>query len=279
MKFLSKLTTQDLFCSELKVKDYKKIIKTCYGDNIDPKVFVENLCDILACLTSKPLGFIKSLNIIDLFCLLLDIRINSQGNETKLNYKDEEKQKTITLNLSQIRKDITQLSDKLTTSIKIEPFDIVLECPSVERLIDSKGIEYTSFIKQVNVKTQESIKTFLVNSNEEASNFLDRVSPKILIEVLQQFKTFIEDTTKINFLAHYNIYKESLYFLPSIESLLWYTKIIFNESPENIYANIFQLSVGAHFNSDYIENCAVGEYIFFVNCLKQMNKPPEQPQQ
>ncbi len=57
-------------------------------------------------------------------------------------------------------------------------------------------------------------------------------------------------------------------FVPSFVTFAWFVKLLFNESLEAFYTTFFHMSYTAHMNAEYLENITVGEYKYFVNCLK-----------
>lgn len=269
MKFLSKLSNQDIVADELKVCLYKDLLKCCYGENVNSIIFVETLCEILSKIANTTSDYFKNLNIIDVFCFLLDTRINSQGNECNLILLEDDRKSTINLNLNHLRNEIAEMQNSLKTKITFGFLTITFECPSLRRLLGVSDIEYTSFIKAVEINQNGNTLTKEVSSNEEAIEILDKLSPKLLIEVVTNFTQFAEKVTNINFLSRYGIKNGNLTFIPSIESLIWFTKIMFNENLETLYTNIFNLACISKIDSNYIENCAVGEYLYFVSCLQK----------
>ena len=269
MRFVSKLSKESLICSELKVKDYKEILKCIFGEEPNKTIFVETICEILSKTSNKEITYFKSLNVIDLFCLLLDVRIHSQGEVCKVSITKEEKQMSLELRLDYIRDDV-KAAFGLPSSLIIEQNNvgIVLECPSVERLLQEADDEYLYFIKGATIKN--SLNKFIeIKTNKEASLLFERLLPKVSLQIIEKFEDCIQQLTNINFLSRYGIKNQTLSFVPSLDSLIWFTKLIFNESLETLYDNIFYLSHSAHMGSEYIENCIVGEYTYFVNCLQR----------
>ena len=118
MKFVSNLSKETLICSELQVKDYKELLKASYGEDINKLIFVETLCEIFAKTTNKPTEYFKKLNIIDLFCLLLDVRINSQGDICKVVITRDEKKMNLELRLDLIKGDLELIFEEARRHIQ-----------------------------------------------------------------------------------------------------------------------------------------------------------------
>jgi len=267
MKFLSELSKETLICSELQVRDYKSILKCSYGDEVNPRIFAETICDIFMKLTNKSTEYFKKLNAIDLFCLLLDTRINSQGNICKVLVTKDSKQMTLELNLEHIKTDIKSIYNNLFTTIDQNNIEIVFGCPSVERLLQPTQNEYLSFITGTYIKQNDTKKFIEIATNEQAELLFDKISPKTFLKIIDNFNKFVETATKTNLLSRYGVKDQQLVFVPSLNSLIWFTKLMFNEPLETFYDNLFYLSLHGHMSSEYVENCVVGEYNYFVNCL------------
>ena len=280
MKFVSKLSTEIVLCDELKVKLYKELLKCTYGDEPNKIIFVETLYEILSSATNKPLEYFKKLNIIDLFCLLLDTRINSQGDICKVVVTNNDKQMNLELNLNYIR---SELSDVLTnlSSVNVVQNDIevVFECPSMERSCQEAEEEYLYFIKGVRAEVNGETKFAHITTNEQAKLLFEKVSPKVSLQIIERFQKLIDVISNTNFLSRYGLTEQKLIFFPSIDNFIWFTKLIFNESLETFYDNLFYLSHLGHMSTEYIENANVGEYNYFVSCLQRTlaakNSSPE----
>lgn len=270
MKFVSKLSTEIVLCDELKVKLYKELLKCSYGDEPNKMVFIETLYEILSSATNKPLEYFKKLNIIDLFCLLLDTRINSQGDICKVVITKNDKQMNLELNLSHIRNEIADVVTKLSdANIVQNDMEVVFECPSLERSCQEAEEEYLYFIKGIRVNVNGEIKFASIISNEQAKLLFEKVSPKVSLQIIERFRKSIDVISNANFLSRYGLTEQKLVFFPSIDSFIWFTKLIFNESLETFYDNLFYLSHLGHMSTEYIENANVGEYNYFVSCLQR----------
>ncbi len=274
MKFISKLTNESVVCSELKVKDYKEILKCTLGDEPDQNIFIETICEVLEHTTNKTADFFKNLSVVDLFVLLLDLRINSQGDVCKVVVTKDEKQMNLELRLDYIRDEVLELyKQSLTGDIKQNSLEVSFECPGLNRLMEQTDEEYLYFIK--NFKSKKIIE---VNSNEQARALFDKLPAKVSLEIIKKFEEFVRIFAKHNFLARYNITDQQLAFLPSLSSLIWFVKLLFNEPLDVFYDNLFYLSHLGHLNAQYVEHCSVGEYLLFVSQLKRtVSSKSEQP--
>ena len=275
MKFVSELSKDTLICSELQVKDYKELLKCTYGDDTNQLIFIETLSEIFSKVANKPTEHFKKLNVIDLFCLLLDVRINSLGDICKVVITKDDKKMNLELRLDFIRDDLKNLFNVLSTTIEQSNVKVEFECPSVERLLQKANEEYLYFIKGSYIKKDNFAKFVEIATNDHAQMFFEKLSPKVSLQIIEQFESFVKSATGINFLSRYGIEDQTLNFLPSLSSLIWFTKLIFNESLESFYDNLFYLSHHGHMNAEYIENSAVGEYNYFVTCLKNVLSPKE----
>lgn len=269
MKFVSQISKELLFCSELQVRDYKKLLKCSYGETPNKLIFVETVCEILTKITNKPIEYIKSLNIIDVFCLLLDIRATSAG-PCKIVLSENDQKLTVELNLNLVKKDTLEMLQGLSTTIKHNEIEIVFECPCMERLLQTTNDDYVSYIKGSYITKNGTKKFIQINTNEQAELLFNKIPPKISLEIISKFNAFVEKITGMNFLSRYGIKNQQLIFVPSLDSLIWFTKLMFNEDLHSFYENIFHLSYTGKMNSEYVESLAVGEYNYFLGLLRQV---------
>jgi len=281
VNFLTQLSKDTLICSELQVKDYKEILKCTFGDTPDKIIFIETVCRIFSKITNRSLEYIKQLNIIDFFCLLLDIRANSLGNCSLILTQNEQKF-NLELDLIKVKQETSSLFEQLTTTIKHSNLEVSFECPSIERLMQNTKEDYLSYIKSSCITKKRKKCTAMITTNEEAELFFNALPPKISLEIIDNFNKFVESITKMNYLSRYGFYEQQLTFLPSIESLLWFAKLLFNEPLNSLYDNIFYLSYSGKMNAEYVEGLSVGEYNYFVGLLRQVlaskNSPGENNQ-
>lgn len=268
MKLSCELTHEKIIYSELRVKEYKSLIKSIYGEIPDKLLFLENLCEILSNCSNKSTDYFKKLNLIDLICFLFEIRMNSHGDECKIHFKEDDKT-TISLRLDHAKTELMFANRQISSSVNFEGIDIVFECPSIQRLLEPVNDEYLYFMKGAYI-TKQNKKHFLqINTNEQARLLFDSVSPKVGLQIVSYFDQIVDIITNTNFLERYGFYEQKLVFVPSIDNLIWFVKLIFSEGLDHFYNNIFHLSHLGHMSAEYIENCAVGEYNYFVGCLKR----------
>ena len=278
MKFLSELSTDSFICSELQVKYYKELLKCSFGDEPNERIFIDTICEICSKVTNKDSEYFKQLNVIDLFCLLLDIRINSQGDVCKVVVTKDEKQMNLELRLDYIKEELKAIHKLFSNlTIKSNDLEVMFECPSSERLLQKADEEYFYFIK--NIYSTSSGKHININTNNEAKLLCEKLPAKISLQIMQKFEELVKCITSINFLSRYGITEQNLIFFPTLSSLIWFVKLIFGESLETFYDNLFYLSHLGHMSTEYIESSVVGEYNYFVSCLQRTLAAKNGPQE
>lgn len=265
MKFVSKISNESLICNELQVKHYKEIIKCTIGDEPDATIFIETFCSVLSNIVDKPINYIKSLSILDLLCLLIDIRYNSLG-VCKLIVTQEGKKINLELNLEVVKKDLTTLFDKLTEKTTFNDIEVTLSVPSILRLSGPFNEDYIPYITKC---TFSGTKTFDVTTNEQANKVFNLFPPKLSLQIIAKFNKIIEQIYSVNLLERYGIPNQRLVVIPTITFLIWFTKLLFGEDLGSFYDNLFSLSYSGKMNAEYVENLPVGEYNYFIGLLKQ----------
>lgn len=278
MNFFAELTKEKISCAELKVQDYKEILKCSYGDEPNKEIFIETLTSIFAKLSNKPQEYFKqNLSIFDLFLMLLDVRIHSLGDAINIVVTKDNNQAKFELNLKDFKKFLLDFFNKhKQLALQDNHIRIVFNFPLVERLLEPLEEEYLYFLDEVFFHN----KTFKIQTNKQAQELFDKLPPKLASKFIDNFKEFIVDCQKNNFLENFQV-QQTLTFIPTIESLIWYTKLFFNETLETFYDNMFYLSYLGHLELSYINSLGPGEYSYMVRKLEQtlnqknrQNEPP-----
>lgn len=271
MKFVSKLSQETIVFTELLVKDYKNLLKGLYGEDIEPVVFVDCVCELLASITNKSEDYFRHMNIIDLFCLLLDVRINSMGNICSVNLtKANNKKAKLDLNLEHIKKSLSIINKQINSCVSYKEMEVELSCPSINNLISKK--EELSFIKKVSIKGIP----FNITTNEQLTVLTEYLPVNLFLDINQKIKEIIKTVNSLNFLSVYGLKEEYLGFNLNISSIIWYIKLFFEEPLDVFYKNFFYLSYYGHMNASYLESISIGEYNYFVRCLKDTLSPPKE---
>lgn len=280
MKFLSELSgNRQIFFNELKVSQYKELLKCSFGDEPDLKIFLQTFLELLEEITNTPLNVLKQkLTIIDIFCLLIDMRTYALDNVCKVTIKDEEdKRVNIDLHLEYIREELQEMQLILERNfITEDSLQINFSFPSIERLLEKTDDHCLLFLKELLATNKEGkIITLQLETNEQAKLLLEKVAPFTYVSVYKQFAALLASIKQHNFLERYNL-EQKLSFVPNLESFLWFTKLIFSESLLDFYKNLFYLSYYGHMNTEYIEKCTVGEYRLFSSELQGAINPKKQ---
>lgn len=263
MKFVIETLSDKFLCSELNVKQYKELLKCSFGDDPDKFIFCETVCELISELTNVPIDKVKEFSIVDIMLFVLQLRTNSQGNSINIVVTKDEKQMTLPLDLNYIKTSISDFYKERQTVISDNNIQIVLNPCSINRFLDSVDGEYLYFFDKVVINNKE----FKIKTNKEASEVFDKLPPKLSLQIIEWFKEFAMKCSSTNFLAKYEV-EQNLSFLPSIDSLIWYTKLIFNESLDTFYTNLFYLSHLGHIDLSYVEALSPGEYTFMVKKLE-----------
>ena len=265
MKFVSKLSKTSLVCSELQVKDYKELMKCLMGDEPDLTIFVETVCDVLSNTTNKPVSFIKSLSVIDILCLLTDVRHNSLGSCNLVITQGDQKF-NLELNLEKAKASISTLFEHCAEKILFNNLQVNIKVPSLERLLEEHEESYLPYIDSC---AFETMGLFEITTNEQAKRVFDMFPPKLSLNIIKKFTQVLDKLCGVNLLKDYPFISQELFVLPTIEFLIWFSKLLFGENLATFYENIFGLCYSGKMNAQYIETLSVGEYNYFVGLLRQ----------
>jgi hypothetical protein len=233
---------------ELKVKDYKSVLKCLVNDPLDLNFLILNLNFILKKVTNLSEQEINQLNIIEYFLLLLNIRMFSLGSSIFTVYKKEELNIEISLQplLDTI---ISFLNEDHTTTIKKENYTFKFSIPSVEQLITNDELSFVTIVNK---------------------DILPGDLPISYIKFINKHIKQIKN--KINKIFFYKspIDKYSIKFSSDRVEYFSLIKLLFNENLLTIYDNILYLSKVCNISSNYLENCTYGEFKIFVKKTEEM---------
>ena len=109
-----------------------------------------------------------------------------------------------------------------------------------------------------------------ITTHDTAKMVSDILSPKDCVKISTLFVEYLTSASDIDLLIHYKIKNRTLKFTPTFKTLMWYTKLFFSEPLNTLYDNLFYLSYRAHIDPSYIEQCNIGEYMYFIKKLEQV---------
>lgn len=272
MKFDVEVLNKNIVCSELTVRDYKALLKCSYGDQPDHKTFVYTIIDVLSNITNKPSDYFLHSSIIDVFLLLLKTKINSQSETCKVVVTKDNKQMNLELNFEGIYEDIKKwFSPFLNKTFVWDSVEVTFDSPTLGMLIE-EAVEDEIIYFLRGCKIVDKHEKILTPSNtKEANMLLDNLPPKLIADIYTHFGMFAKTLLSKNLLSRYNIEgtEQKLMFSPSLDSLIWFTKLMFNEPLDVFYDNLFYLTNLGHFSASYVEECTPGEYTYFIKKLEQ----------
>ena len=273
MRFKLKTNDKVVLCKELNVSLYKDLLKSTYGDEVDLPGFLDTIYDILVSLTGEPISFFQELSVVELLSCILQLRINTFGDRTKINLTKEEAKTSLELRIDWIIEDLNVIDKSIISkNIENENFDIHLEPPTTQRLIEKTDEDYLYFVGGVTIGD----KLISIKTNTDAKLFVDKLPAKIALDIVKHFECVVKELQNFSFLDRYGIVEQNFTFVPSAESVLWFTKLVFNEPLDVFYDNLFYLAYLGHLQNSYIESCTPGEYMYFVRKLEAIQAQQRQ---
>ena len=264
MKFRVETLYEKLFCNELNIKQYKELLKCSFGDDPDQDIFCETLCDILSSLLNKSVKEVKQTNIIDIVLAVIQLKNNSQGHVIKISVTKDDKKMSMDLDLNYVIQSIIELyKPHVEKHVKENNVEVWFGFPSLQKLLEPCSDDYLYFLDNVVIND----KSFNITTNTEAEKVFNSLSPKVSSMFINLYKQFVRDVQNVNFLEKYNV-EETLTFIPSIEALIWFTKLLFNEPLNVFYDNMFYLAHLGHIDIKSLELLSPGEYIYMTKMLE-----------
>ena len=269
MKFVIETLSEKLFCNELNVKQYKDLLKCSYGDEPDKDIFCETVCDILSCLLSRAVKDIKQFNIIDIALAIVQLKINSQGNVINVAATKDDKKVSLEIDLNYIVHSIISLYKPYNKKyVKQNEIELQFSIPCLQKLLEPCEDEYLYFLNGITIKD----KAYDISTVIEAEKIFNSLSPKLSLSFIELYKQFATEIQRVNFLEKYKV-TEILSLTPSLDAIIWYTKLLFSEPLNVFYNNMFYLAHLGHIDIKSLETLSPGEYIYMVKMLEStLNK-------
>lgn len=257
--------------------EYKELLKIIYGDAPSEQIFTETSLNILSRLSDQPKAFFEKLSISDILLIFLQIRIQTFGDTTNIHFTHQEKQFTIELSLEKIKQTIkTYYTTYGYEEIQFKQMKIALSPPSLRRLSTTSIEDPFSFVSSITI--EDTTKTLQEMSQEESQVILNSIPVKISSEIIRFHRRFFENIKESDIFSVYSL-DRSLLFVPTTTSLIFFLKLLFNESIETLYDNLFFLAYHGHLDGTFLETCTPGEYIFFAKKLQEVLTKQNEPQE
>lgn len=240
-----RLSNKAVIYQELKLKQYKTILKCLIGSSIDIQNLFINLNNILKTITNLSEEDLLNLNLIEYFLLLTEIRVTSIGSSIFAVYKKNKESINIEIPLY---KTVNNLQKCIK---KIQPIKT-----------SENNIQLTFYIPKICDILKEKEFPFVV---EDVSNL-----PAFFLKTINKNSKLINQQIETFYFFDAPIKKYSINLSTKINDYVQLIKILFNENLISIYDNIFYLSKICNMSADYLENGTYGEFKIFVKKIEEM---------
>jgi hypothetical protein len=269
---------QNIQIQELTYKQYRIFSKCFLGDELDTNTIFINLNNLLLKNTTLSQQDLNNLSYIDYFLILLYLRAVSIGDTITLNYQKNDKAIKLQLGIEGL---INDLSNKIVnvTDFNISNINIKLKHPSITDLIyfknNSNYFFNTFFIKEVIIN--EHVVNLLECTYPDKEKIVLHLPAKIISILNQKIQTIFDNVYNYNLLQSLKteVFSETLPFIPNIDVLSYFAKLLFYNNFENVYENIFVLSKAANISAEFLDSCTPGEVMFFIKKLEEYNQQQE----
>lgn len=256
---------------ELLLREYKEVLKTFYGEEPDFSNAVLNVSKLLSQLLNKDeLFFLKQISVVELFLIMLQVRNYSLGNILNINLTHNNNKIAAKLDLNKIFNRLNSLvfqNENIILQIN-KKIKVQIGFPTADKLLALSFDDTVLYIKSI-IVNERSNKSQTFTENSDIETIINNLPVKQTFPIVERINQLIKDVNRLNLLDFTKLKDQILVFSPTIESFIWFTKLIFNESLDVFYSNCFHLSYTGKMNLDYIENsCTPGEYFYFVQKLQ-----------
>lgn len=269
------LTDKVVYFKELKVKQYKTILKGLLGDNLDYDTAFTNINNVIAQITNLTSDEINTLSFLDYFLLIFEIRSNSIGSSIIAETTDSQSTK-IDINIQKLIDHLHNINtEALLQPETVNNITISYKLPTVRNIInmDSNNLESIHYTCLNSLALNN--KTIYIDdfSNDEIKIILGKLPTICTTHIINRAQKFIELFNNINLIKHLKgLEDKQLIFNFNIKNLGIILKLLFGEDLFTLYENIFVLARDANIPPQYIEECTPGEYYLYVKRLEAENK-------
>lgn len=269
------LTDRIVYFSELKVKHYKTILKSIFGDELDYETAFTNISNVIQQITNLSSEEINSLSFLDYFLLLFEIRSNSIGGSIIAETTDNNSTK-IDINIQKLISHLHNID--LKTALlpdTINNVTVIYKIPSIKNIIEinANDIEsiYHACLKSITLNDKTI--NFENYSAKEIKHILGKLPTIYTTIIIKRVQQLIELFNNVNLIGHLKgLEDKQLIFNFNIKNLGIILKLLFGEELLSLYQNIFTLAKDANIPPQYIEECTPGEYYLYVKKLESENK-------
>lgn len=271
----SVLTDRVVFFNELKVKQYKTILKSIFGDELDYEAAFTNISNVIAQITNISLNEINSLSFLDYFLLLFEIRSNSIGGSIIAETTDNNSTK-IDINIQKLINHLHSIDLKAILQPDIvNNVTISYKIPSIKNIIEinANDIESVYYACLKSISLNSKLVSFQDYSKDEIKDILNKLPTIYTTTIIKRVQNLIETFNNVNLIGHLKgLEDKQLIFNFNIKNLGIILKLLFGEELLSLYENIFTLAKDANIPPQYIEECTPGEYYLYVKKLEAENK-------
>jgi len=269
------LTDREALFSELKVKHYKTILKSLFGDELDYENTFINISNVISQISNLSLAEINTLSFLDYFLLLFEIRSNSISSLIIAETTDNNSIK-ININIQKLIEHLRNIDLRyLLQADIINNITILYKLPTIKELIEMNLTEiesiYCTCLKSITLNNKTI--NFQKYNKFEIKKILDRLPSIYTTCIIKRVQIFIDTFNNVNLISHLKgLEDKQLIFNFNIKNLGTILNLLFGENLFSLYENIFLLAKNANLPPQYIEECTPGEYHLYIKRLEAENK-------
>jgi hypothetical protein len=260
------LSNKKVIYQELKVKQYKNILKCLLDDSSVTDILFLNINKILLECTNLTPQELSNLDILDYLHLICALRKDSIGNIVNATISNRENTR-LEIDLNDSIKLIESFDKKqIEDSFDYEDWKIIFGIPTVDNFCISSRNFFISKIFYKNIELNMSL--------EEALKF---IPVKVFVKITQKCESLKIKLKKFYFYKSDNR-KYDINLNLDVKDIVFVFRLLFNDNLLNLYDTIFSLCKYANIAPEYLENCTPGEYSIFAKQLeKQFNVSSSTP--
>ena len=200
---------------------------------------------------------VKNLTGLDLLCILLAIRNICIGTRLELTTDVNNEKSSLTLDLGDILKRVTDIKTKSTT-IKIDNIHVTIEIPRT-LVIES----YIDFISKI--KINKSVYDMRSLSKSDKHKIADLLPGKVVTSMYSKIGDLSSPITIVKGISTL----PEMVIDVTTSSIFEFIKLIFDSNLSNFYTYYYLLASKMHLDLSYIDNITPIETEIYINKYKE----------
>ena len=250
------LREKEVFFTEIKIKEYKGLLKILFGDP-DTYTLFYNLNRLLVAKTNLTLQEVQELDLLDWFTLVMTLREYSIGANIQLVFANKSKINA-DLNISRAIEKLKEIQNEFIGE------SIQYRLPTIQEM--TSDLLWVSFIDTLDgIRVDRNLTPLQVERIENT------IPIQYLSKITKKIDHIVLCLDSVNLLDMGNRDDLTVPFSLSISGIVYLLKLLFEIELDIFYSNIIYLTKNMNIQLGYLDECTPGEYYIFLSKINGLD--------